>query len=169
MNIKKSLITLAIVHVGMVSAQDKSGVVEKLVVAPIAAVALMGIEAVYRLCTAANNVNYDGSKAIYPAGPIFTTAQAERLARNNYDNRYFFRPEDQKILETAIYHHPTTDRFTVEAFCNLQFVHTEKEVFMNEQLPQVFKKYAFYRNLALIWGGMHIYDTYQSTKNEKYR
>jgi len=170
MNIKKSLIALSIVHAGIISAQDKpsiSNAVKTLVVAPVAAMGLMGVEAIYRSCKAYNNLNYNPSKAIYPVGPAFITDQAERMARNNQDNRYFLTSEDKKILETMAYR-GATDRSAANAWCNLELVHGEKEIFMNDQLPKVFKKHAFYRNLALIWGGMHIYDTYKSIKKEKY-
>lgn len=48
---------------------------------------------------------------------------------------------------------------------NLQM---QKSILQNE-LPKTFKKYAFFRNLALIWGGLHVYNTYQATKKETYR
>lgn len=41
--------------------------------------------------------------------------------------------------------------------------------YLRNDLTKTFYKYAFYRNLALVWGGMHLYHTYKGTKKETYR
>lgn len=182
MSLKKSLIALTIVHTGIAFTQDKPGMsnaVKTLVVAPVAAVGLMGVEAAYRWYRA--GINY-GSDAIYPAGPL-RTVQAERLARNNFRINIgsggvqeigWWRYHSEKEVKNAIENQEKY--FSKEALTNsipdkindLRIAHEEKSDFMRKYLPKIFKKYALYRNTAFIWGGMHIYDACKAMKKEKY-
>lgn len=41
--------------------------------------------------------------------------------------------------------------------------------YLGSELPKTFYRYAFYRNLGLIWGSMHLYNAYKDSKQKTYR
>ena len=96
------------------------------------------------------------------------TNTAERLARNKFVSFFGWWSLDSRgkeqikaqIRESQDIINPVADLYTT---------HEQKETFMRKQLPKIFIRYAFCRNLVLIWGAMHCYNMYYATKKDTYR
>jgi hypothetical protein len=187
MSIKKSLIALTILNAGAISAHDKPSIgkaIEKLVGGIAgAAVVTQAEDAIKKY----RYMRYDqptkdsallqyanARVAMNGAGP----ARDMNILGIRYNNCNHYgignntlkkiTPEDYEKIESRI-----TEKFPYgdndgRRLSGIVAHRKNLMEYLHDELPKTLKRYAFYRNLALIWGGMHIYDLYQSTKKEKY-
>lgn len=163
MDIKQTMLALSMLTSYAVAMDNVEKHTAQTVGGVAGAAGLVGVESIYRKLKTGRN--FGANNAYYPAGPIGVTDTAEKLARNKFLNEFGWWSLDtqgkkiiEKHLESA---ESTIINRKVE---DLYISHEKKETFMRKHLPKTFMRYAFCRNLVLIWGGMNLYNMYQAAK-----
>lgn len=138
----------------------------QLVVGPTAAGVITYTEKLLNKNLLANDNDFNN----FVAGPLGSRQKVLALNTDRYPHDYYYHygycsdkfPNEMALNE--IYKKNILDESQFIRLKSTIENHYKLKSYIINDLPKTFYRYAFYRNLALIWGGMHLYNTYKGTQ-----